>query len=93
MLACAATCGASDANGEAGENGLALDSEDSGEVTVADAEVAVADGDEVARASVVTDSLDCAVEHGIDKGVVGGEVDAVVHRALAGEWVGAIAER
>ena len=48
MLACAATCGASDANGEAGENGLALDSEDSGEVTVADAEVAVADGDEVA---------------------------------------------
>ena len=92
MLARAATCGASDPDWEAGEDGLTLGGEDSGEVAVADAEVAVAYGDEVAGASIVTDSLDCAVEHGIDKGVVGGEVDAVVHRALAGEWVGTVAE-
>ena len=93
MLGGAATCGACDTDGEAGEDGLTLRGEDSGEVAVADAEVAVAYGDEVAGASIVTDSLDCAVEHGIDKGVVGGEVDAVVHRALAGEWVGTVAER
>ena len=92
MLACAATCGASDTYREACEDGLALGGEDSGEVAVADAEVAVADGDEVARASVVADFLDCAIEHGIDKGVVSGEVDAVVHRALASKWVGAVAE-
>ena len=66
--------------------------EDSGEVAVADAEVAVADGDEVAGTSVIADFLDCAIEHGIDKGVMGGEVDAIVHRALAGEWVGTVAE-
>ena len=48
MLACAATCGTSDAYGEAGEDGLTLVGKDSGEVAVADAEVAVADGDEVA---------------------------------------------
>ena len=92
MLTCAATCGASDANGIAGEDGLTLGSKDSGEVAVADAEVTVADGDEVAGTSVVTDFLDCAIEHGIDKGIVGGKVDAVVHRALAGEGVGAVAE-
>ena len=92
MLACAATCGTCDANRETCEDGLALGGKDSGEVAVADAEVTVADGDEVAGTSVVTDFLDCAIEHGIDKGVVGGEVDAVVHRALAGKWVGAIAE-
>ena len=65
---------------------------DSGEVAVADAEVTIADGDEVAGASVIADLLDCAIEHGIDNGVVGGEVDAVVHRALAGEWVGTVTE-
>ena len=92
VLASAATCRASDANGEAGKDGLTLGGEDSGKVAVADAEVTVADGDEVAGTSVVTDFLYCAIEHGIDKGVVGGEVDAVVHRALAGEWVGAVAE-
>ena len=92
VLACAATCGASDTYWEAGENGLALGSEDSGEVAVADEKVTMADGDEVAGASIVADFLDCAIEHGIDKGVVGGEVDAVVHRALAGKWVGAVAE-
>lgn len=48
--------------------------------------------DEVAGASVIADLLDCAIEHGIDNGVVGGEVDAVVHRALAGEWVGTVTE-
>ena len=92
VLACTATRGASDTYGEAGKDGLALRGKDSGEVAVADAKVAVADGDEVARASAVTDFLDCAIEHGIDKGVVGGEVDAVVHRALACKWVGAVAE-
>ena len=92
MLASAATCGASDAYGEAGENGLTLGGKDSGEVAVADAEVTMADGGEVAGTSVVADFLDCAIEHRIDKGVVGGEVDTVVHRALAGEWVGAVAE-
>ena len=92
MLACGSARGACDTDWEAGEDGLALGGEDSGEVAVADAEVAVAYGDEVAGTSVVADFLDCAIEHGIDKGVVGGEVDAVVHRALAGKWVGAIAE-
>ena len=92
VLASATTCGASDTDWEACKDGLTLGGEDSGEVTVADAEVAVAYGDEVAGTSVVADFLDCAIEHGIDKGVVGGEVDAVVHRALAGEWVGTVAE-
>ena len=92
MLACGSTCGASDANRETSEDGLVLGGEDSGEVAVADAKVAVADGDEVARASAVTDFLDCAIEHGIDKGVVGGEVDAVVHCSLASEWVGTVAK-
>ena len=92
MLASAASCGASDANGETSEDGLALGGKDSGEVAVADAEVAVANGDEVAGTGIIADFLYCAIEHGIDKGVVGGEVDAVVHRALAGEWVGAVAE-
>ena len=92
MLASAATCGASDANGEASKDGLTLDGEDSGEVAVTDAEVAVANGDEVARARVKSDFLYCTVEHGIDKGVVSGEVDAFVHRALACKWVGAVAE-
>ena len=92
MLASAAASGASDADWKTCKDGLGLGGEDSGEVAVADAEVAVAYGDEVAGASIVTDSLDCAVEHGINKGVVGGEVNATVHRALAGEWVGAVAK-
>ena len=92
MLACAATCGASDADWEASEDGLTFGGEDSGEVAVADTEVAVADGDEVAGTSVVTDFLDYAIEHGIDKGVVDSKVDAVVHRALARKWIGAVAE-
>ena len=92
MLACAATCRTCDANGEAGKDGLTLGGKDSGEVAVADAEVAVADGDEVAGTGVVADFLDCAIEHGKDKGIVGGEVDAVVQRALAGEWIGTVAE-
>ena len=93
MLARAATCGASDPDWEAGEDGLTLGGEDSGEVAVADAEVAVADGDEVAGTSVIADFLDCAIEHGIDNGVVSGEVDAIVHRALASKWIGAVAKR
>ena len=93
MLACAATCGAGYANRETCEDGLALGGEYSGEVAVADEEVTMADGDEVAGASIVADFLYCTVEHGIDKGVMGGKVDAVVHRALARKWVGAVAER
>ena len=92
VLASAATCGASDTYWKASEYGLTLGSEDSGEMAVADAEVTVADGDKVAGARIVADFLDCAREHGIDKGVVGGKVDTVVHRAFACEWVGAVAE-
>ena len=92
MLASAATCGAGDTNGEASKDGLALGGKDSGEVAVADAEVAVANGDEVAGTGIIADFLYCAIEHGIDNGVVGSKVDAVVQRALAGEWVGAVAE-
>ena len=92
MLACTTSRGAGYADWETGKDGLALGGKDSGEMTVADAEVAVADGDEVAGASIVADFLDCAIEHGIDKGIVGGEVDAVVHRALARKWIGAVAE-
>ena len=57
MLTCATTCGTCYTNGEAGEDGLALGGKDSGEVAVADADVAVADGDEVAGTSVVADFL------------------------------------
>ena len=92
MLTCAATCGASDTYWETGKDELTLGGEDSGEVAVADAEVTVANGDEVAGTGVVADFLYCTVEHGIDKGVVGGEVDAVVHCSLASKWVGTIAE-
>ena len=92
MLASAATCRAGDTYWEAGEDGLALGGKDSGEVAVADADVAVAEGDEVAGTGVVADFLYCAIEHGIDNGVVGSKVDAVVQRALASEWVGAVAE-
>ena len=42
MFACAAACGAGDADGEAGENGLTLCCEDLRKVTVADTEVAMA---------------------------------------------------
>ena len=93
MFACAATCGTSDANGEAGENGLAFGDEDSGEVAVADAEVTVTESDEVAGTGVIAGLFYCAVEHGIDDGGMGGEVNTVVHRALAGERVCAVAER
>ena len=68
MFACAATCGTSDANGEAGENGLAFGDEDSGEVAVADAEVTVAERDEVAGTGVVACLFYCAAEYGIDDG-------------------------
>ena len=93
MLTCTASSGTSDADWEAGEDGLTLGGEDSGEVAVADAEVAVADGDEVAGTGIVVDFLYGSIEHGIDKGVVGSKVDAVVQRALASEWVGTVAER
>ena len=92
MFACAAASRASNANGEASKNGLAFGSEDLGEVAVADAEVTVAERDEVARTGIVAGLFYCAVEHGIDYGGMGGEVNAIVHRALAGERVGAVAE-
>ena len=82
MFACAATCGTSDANGEAGENGLAFGDEDSGEVAVADAEVTVAERDEVAGTGVVACLFYCAAEYGIDDGGMGCEVNAVVHTIL-----------
>ena len=44
---------ASDAYGIAGEDGLAFDDEDFGEVTIADAEVAVTEDDEVSGTGVV----------------------------------------
>ncbi len=92
MLAGAAAFGASDAEDGARGIGGALGGEDLGEVAVADAEVAVADGDEVAGARVVACFLYRAGEHGEDKVAMGGEVDATVHRALACERVGAVAE-
>ena len=92
MLACAAASGTRDADREAGENGLTLGCEGLREVTVADAEVAVAERDEVAGTRVVTGLFYCAIEHGIYDGGMGCEVNAVVHRALAGERIGAVAE-
>ena len=93
MLTGAAACLTSDAYGIAGEDGLAFGDEDFGEVTIADAEVTMAEDDEVAGTGVVTGVFYYAVEHGIDYSGMGGEVNAVVHRALAGERVGTIAER
>ena len=93
MFTCAAASGTRDANRETGENGQAFGGEDLGEVAVADAEVTVAERDEVARTGIVAGLFYCAVEHGIDYGGMGGEVNAIVHRALAGERVGAVAER
>ena len=48
VLRCGTACGASNAYGIAGEDGLSFGDEDFGEVTVADAEVAVAEDDEAA---------------------------------------------
>ena len=84
--------GASNAYRIASEDGLAFDDEDFGEVTIADAEVVVTEDDEVAGTGVVAGLFYCAVEHGIDNGGTGGEINTVVHRALAGERVGAVAE-
>ena len=92
MFACTSSCGTSDADGEAGEDGLAFSGEDLGKVAVADAEVIMTESDEVARTGVIAGLFHCAVEYGIYYGGMGGEVNAVVHRALAGERVGAIAE-
>ncbi len=84
---------ACDAEDGAEGDGGALGGKDSGEVAVADAEVAVADGDEVAGAWVIAYFLYRAGEHGENEVAVGGEVDAAVRRALASERVGAVAER
>ena len=93
MLTGAAACRTSDAYRIAGKDGLAFGDEDSGEVTIADAEVAVTEDDEFAGTGVVAGAFYYAVEHGIDDGGTGGEVNTVVHRALASEWVDAVAER
>ncbi len=57
MLASAAASGASDADWETCEDGLGLGDKDSGEVAVAEEEVTVANGDEVAGTRVVADFL------------------------------------
>ena len=93
MLSCTEACGASNTNGEAGENGLAFGGEDLREVAVADAEVAMAESNEIAGTGVVADLFYRAIEHGIYNGGMCGEINAVVHRALASERVGAVAER
>jgi hypothetical protein len=93
MLACTASCGTCNADGVTSEDGLSFGDEDLGEVAVADAETAVTESDEVAGTGVVAGLFYCAVEHGIDYGGTGCEVNTVVHSALAGERVGAIAER
>ena len=93
MLASTAACGTGDTHGEAGEDGLTFGGDDLGEVAVADAEVTVTESDEVAGTGVVACLFYCAVEHGIDYGRMGYEVNAIVHRALAGERVGAITKR
>jgi hypothetical protein len=93
MFTCAAASGTSDTDGKAGEDVLAFGGENLGEVAVTDAEVTVAESDEVAGTGVVASLFYCTVEHGIDYGGMGGEVNAVVHRALACERVGAVAER
>ena len=92
MLTGAAAGVASDAYGIAGEDGLTFGDEDFGEVTIADAEVAVAEDDEFSGTGVVAGAFYYGIEHGIDDGGMGGEVNAVVHRALASERVGAVAE-
>ena len=93
MLASAAACGTGNTDWEAGENGLTFGGEDLREVAITDAEIAVAESYEVAGTGIVAGLFHSAVEHGIDNGGTGGEVNAIVHRALAGERVGAVAER
>ena len=92
MLRCGTASGTSDAYWITGEDELTLGGEDLREVAVADAEVVVTEDDEVSGTGVVASAFYCAVEHGIDDGGMGGEVNTVVHRALASEWVGAVAE-
>ena len=92
MLTSTAASGTGNADGEAGENGLTLGCEGLREVAVADAEVAVVERDEVARTGVVAGLFYFTIEHGIDYGGTSCEVNAVVHRAFAGERVGAVAE-
>ena len=93
MLASAAACGTGNADMEAGEYVLTFGGEDLGEVAVADAEIAVAESDEIAGTRIVAGIFYCAIKYGIDDGRTGGEVNTIVHRALAGERVGAVAER
>ena len=92
MFTCASSCGTGDTHGKAGEDELTLGGEDLRKVAVADTEVTVAERDEVARTGVIAGLFYCAVEHGIDYGGMGGEVNAIVHRALGGERVCAVAE-
>ena len=63
-----------------------------GEVTVAEGEGTMTDGDVIAGTIVVTDMDDLAVGNGVCGFVVGTEVDAAMEGTLAGERVGAVAE-
>ena len=70
----------------------AFGDEGMGEVTVAEGEGTMTDGDVIAGTIVVTDMDDLAVGNGVCGFVVGTEVDATVEDTLAGEGVGAVAE-
>ena len=70
----------------------AFGDEGMGEVTVAEGEGTMTDGDVIAGTIVVTDMDDLAVGNGVCGFVVGTEVDAAMEGTLAGERVGAVAE-
>ena len=69
----------------------AFGDEGMGEVTVAEGDGAVANGDKEAGTIVVTDMDDLAVGNGVCGFVVGTEVDAAVEGTFAGEGVDAVA--
>ena len=62
-----------------------------GEVTVAEGEGTMTDGDVVAGTFVVAYTDDFAVGYGVGRLIVGTEVDAAVEGTLVGEGVGAVA--
>ena len=70
----------------------AFGDEGMGEVTVAEGEGTMTDGDVVAGTFVVAYTDDFAVGYGVGGFVVGTEVDAAVEGTFAGEGVDAVAE-
>ena len=62
-----------------------------GEVTVAEGEGTMTDGDVVAGTFVVAYTDDFAVGYGVGRLIVGTEVDAAVEGTFAGEGVDAVA--